>query len=113
MRVPRGRRTGPWRRPAAGAANRAGGAPGGGGATIALITAAAASPGARVADLVIDTTEIDQSWCHTVGYVSPIGAAVALAAAIEGSAASPRLVDDARSILGAGLAQTAADSTDA
>jgi glucosamine--fructose-6-phosphate aminotransferase (isomerizing) len=95
------------------ATNRAMEAARAGGATIALITAAAASPGARVADLVIDTTEIDQSWCHTVGYVSPIVAAVALAAAIEGSAASPRLVDDARSILGAGLAQTAADSTDA
>ncbi len=38
----------------------------------ALITVGGGSPGAQVADIVARTEEHDQSWCHTVGYLSPL-----------------------------------------
>ncbi len=43
-----------------------------GGATTALITVSGRSPGAALADIVVETGELDRSWCHTVGYLSPI-----------------------------------------
>lgn len=48
------------------------------GSTVAVVTAAEGSPGGQFADIVVATEEMDQSWCHTVGYLSPIlvGAAV-------------------------------------
>jgi len=49
------------------------------GARVALITCSARSPGAALADIVVATEEQDQSWCHTVGYLSPILAAAAIA----------------------------------
>jgi len=55
-----------------------------GGATTGLITAGAGSPGARLAEHLLLTAEQDQSWCHTVGYVSPLVAAAALAGALRG-----------------------------
>ena len=39
------------------------------------MTVSGRSPGAAVADIVIETGELDQSWCHSVGYVSPMVAA--------------------------------------
>jgi glutamine---fructose-6-phosphate transaminase (isomerizing) len=42
------------------------------GARTALVTVSARSPGASMAELVIETSEQDQSWCHTIGYLSPI-----------------------------------------
>jgi glutamine---fructose-6-phosphate transaminase (isomerizing) len=64
------------------------------GATIGLITAAGSSAGAKAADHALVTPVRDRSWCHTVGYVSPIlgGAAVAAAAAgaTVGAAAAAR-----------------------
>jgi fructoselysine-6-P-deglycase FrlB-like protein len=36
------------------------------------------------ADVVISTEEQDQSWCHTVGYLSPMLVGVALAASVRG-----------------------------
>ena len=53
------------------------------GATTVIITAGGGSPGAEAAELVISTGEQDQSWCHTIGYLSPIVAGVALAAALR------------------------------
>ena len=50
------------------------------GAATALITVGSSSPGAALADIVVATGEQDQSWCHTVGYVSPLVAGVVLAA---------------------------------
>ncbi len=38
----------------------------------ALITVSDRSPGAELSDMVIATDEQDQSWCHTVGYLSPL-----------------------------------------
>lgn len=49
----------------------------------ALITVSDRSPGAQLARAVIQTHEQDGSWCHTVGYLSPMLAATALAASIR------------------------------
>ena len=61
------------------------------GARTALITVSGRSPGAAEAEptLVLETGELDQSWCHTVGYVSPMVAATAVGAHLSG-----RTVDD-------------------
>lgn len=80
------------------------------GATVALLTASDRSPGAALADIVLTTDEQDQSWCHTVGYVSPIVAGAAVAAHITGEAIDPGA---ARALLGAGLDAEAVRATDA
>lgn len=49
------------------------------GAHTALITVDGGSPGAEIADVVVRTEEQDQSWCHTVGYLSPLLVGMALA----------------------------------
>lgn len=69
------------------------------GAKTALITVSRRSPGAALADLVIETHEVDQSWCHTVGYVSPLLAGAAIAGHLAGAGAAP---DEARELLAAG-----------
>jgi len=71
------------------------------GARTALITVTRRSPGAALADTVVETGELDQSWCHTVGYLSPL-----LAATAVGAHLSRRPVDatEASRILAAGLA---------
>lgn len=58
------------------------------GSRVALITVSERSPGAALADpgLVIATEELDRSWCHTVGYLSPLLAATAMAGHLGGSA---------------------------
>src|SRR5262245_30385602 len=60
------------------ATNRALAAAAAAGARTALITASAHSPGAGLAEMVVETVELDQGWCHTVGYLSPIVAAAAV-----------------------------------
>jgi len=55
------------------------------GGTTALITVGAGSPGAALADHVVTTEEQDQSWCHTVGYLSPIVAGLVIASRISGA----------------------------
>jgi len=60
-------------------------AAGRGAATTAFVTVSDRSPGAELADLVIATDEQDQSWCHTVGYLSPLVVGAALSARISGS----------------------------
>lgn len=56
------------------------------GARTALLTVSSRSPGAAAADpaLVVETGELDQSWCHIVGYVSPMLAAAAVGAHLSG-----------------------------
>lgn len=54
------------------------------GARTALVTVGRGSPGAEIAEIVVTTEEQDQSWCHTVGYLSPILVGVAAASAIGG-----------------------------
>lgn len=63
-----------------------------GGAATALITVTRRSPGGALVDLVLETEELDQSWCHTVGYVSPIAAGLAIAAHVTGSPVVPASV---------------------
>jgi glucosamine--fructose-6-phosphate aminotransferase (isomerizing) len=58
------------------------------GSRTALVTASRRSPGGAIAEVVVETMELDQSWCHTVGYLSPM-----LAAAQVGSLLSRRPVD--------------------
>jgi len=80
------------------------------GASVAIITASDRSPGAAIADIVVTTEEMDQSWCHTVGYLSPIVGAAAVAAHITEEPLSPVAL---RELLGAGLAQAAIAQTEA
>jgi len=54
------------------------------GAATGLITVSDRSPGAALADWVLLTDEQDQSWCHTVGYLSPIVAGATLAGHLRG-----------------------------
>jgi fructoselysine-6-P-deglycase FrlB-like protein len=58
------------------------------GARVGLVTVSGRSPGAGLADagLVVETDELDQSWCHTVGYVSPVLAALAIGGHLTGAA---------------------------
>jgi fructoselysine-6-P-deglycase FrlB-like protein len=51
---------------------------GGRDANTALITVSDRSPGAALARHVLATAEQDQSWCHTVGYLSPLVAGACL-----------------------------------
>jgi glutamine---fructose-6-phosphate transaminase (isomerizing) len=51
-----------------------------GGSSTGLITAAADSKATAQADAVLVTPVVDRSWCHTIGYTSPIAAALAVAA---------------------------------
>ena len=66
------------------------------GARVGLITGSAESPagGAADEDLVVETVEMDQGWCHTVGYVSPLVAAAAIGGELTGSEPDPELVRD-------------------
>ena len=54
-----------------------------------------ARAGAAITDIVVATGELDQSWCHTVGYLSPLLAAArsGRAAAGEADAAARRRGD--------------------
>ncbi|MGZ3641723.1 MAG: SIS domain-containing protein [Candidatus Limnocylindrales bacterium] len=76
-----------------------------GGVTTALITVSDRSPGAALADVLVTTEEQDQSWCHTIGYLSPLLAATAIAAELSGRPVVPAAV---RALLAEGAAQAAA-----
>ena len=69
------------------------------GATIALVTVSARSPGGAISDLVLATEELDQSWCHTIGYLAPLLAATAVAGHLSGKSPNPGV---ARALLSAG-----------
>ena len=59
------------------------------GARTALVTVSRRSPGAAAVELVLETREQDQSWCHTVGYLSPIVVAAVLSSALAGGELDP------------------------
>ena len=80
-----------------------------GGARVALITCSERSPGAALADVVVATEEQDQSWCHTVGYLSPILAATAIGGHVTGTQIDPNA---AERLLAAGLTKVAVDATE-
>jgi fructoselysine-6-P-deglycase FrlB-like protein len=74
------------------------------GSRTALVTVGGGSPGAALVDHVVTTGEMDQSWCHTVGYLSPLLAATALAGHLLGRPPDP---DAVRAALADGAAGTA------
>lgn len=55
------------------------------GVPTALVSVSDRSPGAELAESVIRTGEQDQSWCHTIGYLSPLIAGMAIAARLRGT----------------------------
>jgi fructoselysine-6-P-deglycase FrlB-like protein len=59
------------------------------GARTALITASAGAPAAAAADMVLATVEMDRSWCHTVGYVSPMAAVAVATGILAGGSPDP------------------------
>jgi len=59
------------------------------GSGTALITVSDRSPGAAIARTVVQTGEQDQSWCHTVGYLSPMLAFAVLAGLLRGDVPDP------------------------
>jgi glutamine---fructose-6-phosphate transaminase (isomerizing) len=79
------------------------------GATVALVTVSDRSPGAGLADITLTTEEQDQSWCHTVGYLSPLLAATSVAAHITREPIDGAAV---RELLAAGLAPAAIAETE-
>jgi fructoselysine-6-P-deglycase FrlB-like protein len=76
------------------------------GATTVLITVSDRSPGAALAGRVLSTAEQDQSWCHTVGYLSPLVVGACLNGALRGAAPEPEAI--ARQVA-AGADPTAVD----
>ena len=54
------------------------------GRSTAVITVSHRSPAGRVADITVETEELDHGWCHTVGYLSPLVAAAAIGAHLSG-----------------------------
>lgn len=55
------------------------------GARTALITANGSGPAASLVDARVVTPLIDRSWCHTVGYLSPLLAGAGVAASLSGA----------------------------
>lgn len=73
------------------------------GARTALITASDRSPGADLAEIVVATGELDQSWCHTVGYLSPLVAATAVGAHLTGQPVDGTFRATVRTLVAAGV----------
>jgi glutamine---fructose-6-phosphate transaminase (isomerizing) len=90
------------------ATNEALGAARAAGSFTGLITVSGRSPGAALADAVITTGEQDQSWCHTVGYLSPLVAAACLAGELRGTPPDPVVV---RALLQAADHEPTAEAT--
>jgi fructoselysine-6-P-deglycase FrlB-like protein len=73
------------------------------GARTAVITLTDRSPAAESVDVVIETAELDQSWCHTVGYVSPLVVASAIGAHLAGRPVDAAFRSSVRDALLAGV----------
>jgi fructoselysine-6-P-deglycase FrlB-like protein len=71
------------------------------GAATGLITAVAEAEATRHSDAVVVTPQEDKSWCHTVGYLSPLATGLALAAAASGNRADAA---EARRLVAEGVA---------
>jgi glutamine---fructose-6-phosphate transaminase (isomerizing) len=71
------------------------------GARVAVITAKPESDAARLAHTVVVTPLHDRSWCHTVGYLSPILAGALIGQHVDGS---PRRWDELSAAAGEALA---------
>ena len=55
------------------------------GARTAIVTVSGRSPSGAVAEIVVETGELDQSWCHSVGYVRPMVAGAVVGAYLAGA----------------------------
>jgi fructoselysine-6-P-deglycase FrlB-like protein len=77
------------------------------GAQTAMITVSGRAPGAQGVDIVVETLERDQSYCHTVGYVSPLVAAYAVGRILAGAAWGPADGSAIRELMAAGLSPEA------
>ena len=75
------------------------------GARTALITVTDRSPGAGLVDLVVTTHELDQGWCHVIGYLAPILGFTAIGSHLTGVPVAP---DAAAELIAGGAAQTGA-----
>lgn len=75
------------------------------GATTVLITVSDRSPAADLAAHVLGTVEQDQSWCHTVGYLSPLVVGSALHGALVDAPPTPEAL--ARQVAGGADASAA------
>lgn len=73
------------------------------GARTAIVTASDRSPGAGLSQFVVETEELDQSWCHTVGYLSPMVAATAIGGHIAGRPVDAAFRGAVTGLLQAGL----------
>jgi len=82
----------------------------GAGARTAIITVSGRAPGAQGVDIVLETHERDQSYCHTIGYTSPLLAAAAVGAALTGNPIDPAAVRD---LMAAGIAPAATVAAEA
>lgn len=71
------------------------------GARTAVVTVSGRSPSGEVADIVIETGELDQSWCHSVGYLSPLVAGAVVGGRLSGN---PLEGDAAAAIVASGAA---------
>jgi glucosamine--fructose-6-phosphate aminotransferase (isomerizing) len=80
------------------------------GARIALVTVSERAPAAELADVVLATQELDQSWCHTVGYLAPLLAGVAVGAVVRDG---PDGAGHIQALLAAGLTSSATASAEA
>jgi glucosamine--fructose-6-phosphate aminotransferase (isomerizing) len=81
-----------------------------GGATTALVTVSGRAPAAQLADIILETGELDQSWCHTVGYLAPIVAGIAVASELRSTPIDREAIDD---LLATGQADAAVRKTEA
>jgi fructoselysine-6-P-deglycase FrlB-like protein len=79
------------------------------GARTALITVSRHAPGAAGVDDVLETLERDQSYCHTIGYLSPLLAATAVGAALTGQPVDGAAV---RALLAAGAGDAAGSAAE-
>ena len=76
------------------ATNRALAASAAAGARTGVLTASAHSPAGELAEIVVETVELDHSWCHTIGYLSPIVAAASIGAHLSGRPLDPDAVGE-------------------
>ncbi len=84
------------------------------GAHTAIVTVTDRSPGAAFADsaLIVTTGELDESWCHTIGYLAPMLAAMAVGGHLAPPTPAPSVARDlvAQSIAGTAAAEAMARS---
>src|SRR5437867_1769851 len=80
------------------------------GARVALVTVTERSPAGAIAEVVLATRELDQSWCHTIGYLAPLLAGTAVAAALRGEDVGAARI---RGLLAAGIEPAATSAAEA